>query len=157
MYRYSLLSIKMKEKHIIAYCKTALNFAECSTANRLKVGAICVKDDKIISIGYNGSLSGWDNQCEDESGKTKPDIIHAEANCIAKLAHSGGGAKDSIMFCTHSPCLECAKLIATSGIKTLYYIYLYRSQDGLNFLQRAGINVIHTNLDSLNTFNSSLF
>jgi dCMP deaminase len=137
----------MKEKHIIAYCKTALNFAQCSTATRLKVGAICVKDDKIISIGYNGSLSGWDNCCENEEGKTKPTIIHAEANCIAKLAKVGGGAENSIMFCTHSPCLECAKLIATSGIKSLYYITAYRSTDGIDFLIKAGCNVIKIELN----------
>lgn len=139
----------MKEKHIIAYCKTALNFAECSTATRLKVGAICVKDDKIISIGYNGSLSGWDNCCEDTDGKTKPTIIHAEANCIAKLAQTGGGAQNSTMFCTHSPCLECAKLIATSGIKQLYYITEYRNLDGITFLIKAGCKVIQYNVSNV--------
>jgi dCMP deaminase len=140
----------MKEKHVIAYSKTALNFAECSTAQRLKVGAICVKDDKIISIGYNGTPSGWDNECEEKVGgpdtgsgtlKTKNCVIHAEANCIAKLAKSGGGSEGSIMFCTHSPCIECAKLIATSGIKKVYYITPYRNEDGINFLKDCGVDI----------------
>ena len=134
----------MKEKHVIAYSKTALNFAECSTARRLKVGAICVKDDKIISIGYNGTPSGWSNECEEKVNgtlKTKSFVIHAEANCIAKLAKSGGGANESIMFCTHSPCIECAKLIATSGIQKVYYITPYRSEDGINFLKECGVSV----------------
>ena len=133
----------MKDKHIKAYLKTALIFAECSTAKRLHVGAICVKNDKIISIGYNGTPSGWSNVCEDENGKTLPEVCHAESNCLMKLARTGGEALDSIMFCTHSPCMECSKLIFSAGIKTLFYIEEYRSLDGIAFLKQVGINVIH--------------
>ena len=133
----------MKQKHIIAYLKTAQIFAECSTATRLHVGALCVKHDKIISIGYNGTPSGWSNVCEDEDGKTLPHVVHAEANCLIKLARTGGeSALDSTMFCTHSPCMECSKLIYGAGIKTLYYIHAYRALDGVNFLQSVGVNCI---------------
>lgn len=131
----------MKDKHISAYLQTAQVFAKCSTAKRLQVGAICVKDDKIISIGYNGTPSGWDNECEDEEGKTIPEVIHAEANCITKLARSSGGGLGSVMFCTHSPCIECAKLIYASGIQAIYYIEDYRSSLGIDFLQRVGVHV----------------
>ena len=139
----------MKEKHIIAYLKTAQVFADCSTAQRLHVGAICVKDDKIISIGYNGTPSGWSNLCEDESGRTLPHVIHAEANCIMKLAKTSGQADGSIMFCTHSPCVECAKLIAGSGISKVYYIEAYRSLDGINLLKQMNVDVEQKDLDKL--------
>ena len=133
----------MKQKHILAYLKTAQIFAECSTATRLHVGALCVKHDKIISIGYNGTPSGWSNVCEDEDGKTLPHVVHAEANCLIKLARTGGeSALDSTMFCTHSPCMECSKLIYGAGIKTLYYIHAYRALDGVAFLQSVGVNCI---------------
>ena len=132
----------MKDKHISAFLKTTQIFAECSTAKRLHVGAICVKDDKIISIGYNGTPQGWDNSCEDENGKTLPEVCHAEANCLMKLARHNGGAHNSTMFCTHSPCIECAKLIYGAGISTLYFINEYRSHEGINFLKKAGVTVI---------------
>ena len=132
----------MKTKHIKAYLKTAQIFAECSTAQRLHVGAICVKDDKIVSIGYNGTPPGWDNCCEDANGKTLPEVCHAESNCLMKLARHGGGANGSTMFCTHSPCIECAKLILVAGITTVYYIDEYRSLQGVEFLAKAGVTVI---------------
>jgi dCMP deaminase len=137
----------MKRKHIQAYLKTTLNFAECSTAKRLHVGAICVKDDKIISIGYNGTPQGWDNCCEDAEGKTLPEVCHAESNCLMKLARHNGGAGGAVMFCTHSPCIECAKLIYAAGITTVYYITQYRSLDGVEFLNKAGVQVIHATVE----------
>ncbi len=132
----------MQPKHINAYLQTAHIFAKCSTANRLKVGAICVKDDKIISIGYNGTPSGWSNVCEDENGKTIQEVIHAEANCITKLARTHESGINSTMFCTHSPCIECSKLIYASGITAVYYIHDYRSNAGIEFLQKVGVQVI---------------
>lgn len=124
----------------------AKRFADLSSAKRLHVGAIIVKDDRIISIGYNGMPPGWSNICEDvlEDGttKTKPEVIHAEANAIAKLAKSTESGKDAIMFLTHAPCLDCAKQIFTAGIQTVYYEKDYRSNDGLKFLTDCGVEVI---------------
>ncbi len=141
----------MKEKFIDAYMKTAEVFAELSSARRLHVGAIIVKDDRIISIGYNGMPAGWDNNCEDEipditgdnefTLKTKPEVLHAETNAISKLARSNEAGDNSTMFCTHAPCLDCAKLIYQSGINSVYYRNSYRSQEGLAFLEKAGVKV----------------
>ena len=155
----------LKYKHVEAHMKAAEVYASLSSAKRLKVGAIVVKDDRIISIGYNGTPSGWDNECEvkeyvgeviggsifgydysDAGGSykliTKPEVIHAEANAIAKLASSHESGKDSMMFVTHAPCLECAKLIHTAGIKTVFYKEKYRTDDGIDFLTKCGINVV---------------
>ncbi len=101
----------MKDKFIQMYLDIAHRIAESSTANRLKVGAICVKNDRIISIGYNGTPQGWDNSCEDENGNTKSEVIHAEMNMIAKLAKTEGGGQDSTVFLTHSPCINCSLLL----------------------------------------------
>jgi len=139
----------MKQKHIEAYMKTAEVFAECSTANRLHVGAIIVKDERIISIGYNGTPSGWDNNCEDikinNDGDyvtvTKPEVLHAETNAIAKLAKFDGSGSGSVLFVTHAPCLDCAKLVFQSGISTVYYRNSYRDNAGVDFLNRAGVKV----------------
>lgn len=141
----------MKEKFIDAYMKTAEIFAGLSSARRLHVGAIVVKDDRIISIGYNGMPSGWDNNCEDEipditgdnefTLKTKPEVLHAETNAIAKLAKSGNSSDGAVLFVTHSPCLDCAKLIYQSGINSVYYRNSYRSEDGIHFLEKAGVQV----------------
>lgn len=146
----------MKDKFKHAFIKTAQTFAELSSARRLKVGAIVVKDDRIISIGYNGMPSGWDNNCEDEfvelySGyegaihhtvlKTKPEVLHAETNAIAKLARSNESGEGASLFVTHSPCIECAKLIYQSGIKHVYYEDQYRSNNGLDFLIKSGVCV----------------
>ncbi len=133
--------LEMKHKHKTAFMKTAFNFADCSSAKRLKVGAICVKDDRIISIGYNGTPSGWDNACEDNENRTKDIVIHAESNCISKLAKTAGGGDGSIMFVTHSPCLDCAKLIYQSGIKCVFYANEYRNTMGIEFLEEAGVEV----------------
>ena len=137
----------MKEKHLDAFMDTAYRFAELSEAVRAKVGAIIVKDRRIISIGYNGMPSGWDNTCEDqlEDGtlKTKPQVLHAEANAIAKLAQSPESAKDAVLFCTHMPCMECAKLIHQSGIRTVYYgeQYIAAKGSGEEFLGYSGITL----------------
>jgi len=140
----------MKQKLIDAYMQTAKTFADLSHARRLHVGAIVVKDDRIISIGYNGMPAGWDNDCEDqtyhEDGfhitlKTKPEVLHAETNAIAKLARSNESGFGSDMFITHSPCLDCAKLIYQSGIKRVWYGEAYRNTDGVEFLTKSGIEV----------------
>ena len=140
----------MKQKFRDAYMKTAEVFAELSSARRLHVGAIIVKDDRIISIGYNGMPSGWDNDCEDqiydEDGfhitlKTKPEVLHAETNAIAKLAKSTESGLGATLFVTHAPCLECSKLVYQSGINSVYYRNNYRSQDGIQFLEKAGVSV----------------
>lgn len=135
----------IKDKFVLAYMDVAERFAKLSSAQRLQVGAIVVKDDRIISIGYNGMPSGWNNCCEDvlEDGslKTKSEVLHAEANAIAKLAQSPESAKDAVLFCTHMPCMDCAKLIHQSGIRTVYYKYTYRSDDGIQFLKKCNITV----------------
>ena len=139
----------MKQKFIDAYMDVAERFSKLSTAKRLNVGAIVVKDDRIISIGYNGMPSGWDNDCEDivavdelePTYKTKQQVLHAESNAITKLAKSTESGDKSTMFCTHSPCIECAKLIFQTGIDTLYYRKDYRSTDGIDFLKASGVTV----------------
>ena len=133
----------MKEKFKRAYMKTAQTFAELSSAQRLKVGAIVVKDDRIVSIGYNGMPAGWSNVCEDvaEDGtlKTKPEVLHAESNAIAKLAKSNESGEGASLFVTHSPCLDCAKLIYQAGIKHVIYSNQYREDAGLKFLNQSGV------------------
>ena len=139
----------MKTKLKEAYMKTAETFAELSHARRLHVGAIIVKDDRIISIGYNGMPAGWDNNCEDivqhsddtTSLKTKPEVLHAETNAIAKLARSTESGLNATMFITYSPCLDCAKLIYQSGINAVYYGNAYRNEDGIQFLKASGVKV----------------
>ena len=167
----------MKQKLIRAYMKTAETFAELSHARRLHVGAIIVKDDRIISIGYNGMPAGWDNNCEDidfDKGaggwispeefdalypfqgkfwidgqevdaryglKTKPEVLHAETNAIAKLAKSGESGLGADLFVTHSPCLDCAKLIYQSGIQRVWFGQQYRDSAGVDFLTKSGVTV----------------
>ena len=139
----------MKEKFKLAYMKAAQTFAELSSARRLHVGAIVVKDDRIISIGYNGMPAGWDNNCEDETRyedggvilKTKPEVLHAETNAIAKLAKSNESGLGADIFITHAPCLDCAKLIYQSGIRAVYYSKDYRDHAGINFLSKSGVIV----------------
>jgi dCMP deaminase len=140
----------VKQKFRDAYMKTAEVFAELSSARRLHVGAIIVKDDRIISIGYNGMPSGWDNNCEDElkwpNGEikfltTKHEVLHAETNAIAKLAKSTESGNGATLFVTHSPCLDCAKLVYQSGINSVFYRNSYRTDEGLQFLEKAGVQV----------------
>lgn len=132
----------MKEKFIMAFMDVAERFAQLSHAERAKVGAIIVKDDRIISIGYNGMPSGWDNVCEAD-GKSKPEVLHAETNAIAKLAQSNESGKGASLFCTHLPCMECAKLIYQSGIKDVFYRIEYKAAKGTGkeFLIESGVNV----------------
>ena len=138
--------------------QTARVFAELSHARRLHVGAIVVKEDRIISIGYNGMPAGWDNNCEDEIGhvlddnghiietrlKTKPEVLHAESNAVAKLARSNESGLDAAIFITHAPCLDCAKLIYQAGIKQVWFGAAYRDNDGLNFLKKSGVEINQT-------------
>lgn len=165
----------MKTKLINAYMATAKIFAELSHARRLHVGAIVVKDDRIISIGYNGMPAGWDNNCENivwDPGaggwldpeefdaqypyegwneqaqrnvryglKTKPEVLHAESNAIAKLAKANDSGNGADIFVTHAPCIDCSKLILQSGIRRVYYGVQYRTDDGLTFLKNSGIQV----------------
>lgn len=143
----------MKLKHIRAHMKSAFNYAECSTAVRLQVGCVIVKDDRIISIGYNGMPSGWDNCCEtttlwDKGVQlaspvliTKPEVLHAESNAIAKLARSSESGEGAVAFITHAPCLDCAKLLYQSGIFEVYYSHSYRLTDGIDFLKHCKIKV----------------
>ena len=137
----------MKQKLIDAYMKTAETFAELSHARRLHVGAIVVKDDRIISIGYNGMPAGWDNNCEDTvqhsddtvTLKTKPEVLHAETNAIAKLARSNESGLNGDIFITHAPCLDCAKLIYQSGIRRVWFRTAYRDNSGVDFLKASGL------------------
>lgn len=144
----------MKQKWIDAYMDTAERFAQLSSAKRLKVGAVVVKDHRIISIGYNGTPSGWDNACEDEVYEedgfhvimtTKDEVIHAEANAILKLAKSNEGGDGAVLFCTHAPCVDCAKLIYGSGINKVYYRNQYRDSSGLDFLNKCEVEVEQNN------------
>lgn len=168
----------MKTKYAHAHMKAAHLYASLSTARRLKVGALVVKDDRIISIGYNGMPCGWDNDCEqkewmnsdaggwldpneieaqwpfvatsDTDGsvigryrlKTKPEVLHAETNAVSKLARSTESGLDADLFVTHSPCLDCAKLIYQSGIKRVYYATAYRDNAGIEFLKASDVEVI---------------
>ena len=158
----------MKSKMTQAYMATARIFAELSHARRLHVGAIVVKEDRIISIGYNGMPAGWDNDCEykeymnlsnntgefaswdfdqtDENGtmyrlRTRPEVLHAESNAVSKLARSSESGDGSTMFVTHAPCLDCAKLIYQSGIRRLFYGTDYRDEAGVLFLKQCGVDV----------------
>jgi dCMP deaminase len=119
--------------------------AQLSLARRLNVGAVIVKDDTVISYGYNGMPAGWDNNCEhilqDGTLKTNPEVLHAESNAIAKLAKSNNSGLGADLFVTHSPCLECAKLIYQSGISRVFYSEDYRDDAGLQFLYKSGLIV----------------
>ena len=134
----------MKEKLKLAYMDVARTFSNCSTAKRLKVGAILVKNGNIISFSYNGTPSGFDNDCEDIiNGElvTKSIVLHAEENLLMKIAKSNESSEDSVMFVTHSPCIKCARLIYQAGIKEVYYRNEYRIKDGLIFLEKCGIRI----------------
>lgn len=145
----------MKQKFQQLYMTIAGTVALMSSAKRLQVGAIVVKDDRVISMGYNGMPSGWDNTCEDvvqlldntTTLKTKPEVLHAETNAIAKLARSSESGLDSDLFVTHSPCLDCAKIIYQSGIRRVYYSNSYRDNSGLDFLQKSGVEVVQLNIN----------
>ena len=159
----------MKEKFIKAHMKAAEVYAELSTAKRLQVGCVIVKDNTIIGIGYNGMPSGWDNNCEDveyilkeecrQSDKfmmhngytesahgwsrlhSKKEVLHAETNAIAKVSRSTNSSESASLFVTHAPCLECAKIIHQAAIKEVYYRHNYRTIDGIEFLKKCNIGV----------------
>ena len=129
-------------KFDFAYLKMAQEWAKLSYCERRKVGALIVKDRMIISDGYNGTPSGFDNCCEDQEGKTQWFVLHAEANAILKLAGSTQSAKDATLYLTLSPCKECSKLILQAGIKRVVYIDEYSDNDGIDFLRNHGIEVL---------------
>lgn len=140
----------MKEKFIHAHMKTAEVYADLSSARRLHVGCVIVKNDTIIGIGYNGMPTGWDNNCEEEISwptgeiqflKSKPEVLHAETNAIAKVARSTNSSDGAAMFITHAPCLNCAKLIHQSGIKSVFYKTEYRDTNGVDFLKKCNVEV----------------
>ena len=129
------------------YLSMARIWAENSYCKRRQVGALVVKDKMIISDGYNGTPSGFENICEDESGVTKPYVLHAEANAITKLARSGNNSEGSTLYVTASPCIECAKLIIQAGIRRVVYAEKYRLTDGIDLLTRAGVEVEYKSLE----------
>lgn len=129
------------------YLRMARIWAENSYCQRRKVGALVVKDKMIISDGYNGTPSGFENVCEDSDNVTKPYVLHAEANAITKLARSNNNSDGSTLYITDSPCIECAKLIIQAGIKRVVFAQKYRLVDGLELLQRANIELLHINPD----------
>jgi dCMP deaminase len=160
----------MKEKFINLYMDWAKRVAELSHARRLQVGAVIVKDDTVISYGYNGMPAGWDNECEykdydlsrdfngnyfpysekeypleDQHGryrlKTRPEVLHAESNAVSKLAKNNNSGQGADLFVTHSPCLDCAKLIYQSGIRRVYFGENYRDNSGIKFLEKSGVEV----------------
>ena len=124
------------------YLRMARIWSENSYCERRKVGCLVVKDKMIISDGYNGTPSGFENVCEDENNVTKPYVLHAEANAITKLARSGNSSDGATLYITDSPCIECAKLIIQAGIKRVVYGKKYRLEDGLNLLRRANIELV---------------
>ena len=125
------------------YLEMARIWAKNSYCTRRQVGALVVKNNMIISDGYNGTPSGFENVCEDENGITKPYVLHAEANAITKLARSSNNSEGATIYITASPCIECAKLIIQAGIKRVVYGEKYRLTDGIELLQRAGIEVVY--------------
>ena len=125
------------------YIRMANIWAENSYCQRRQVGALIVKDKMIISDGYNGTPSGFENICEDETNHTKPYVLHAEANAITKIARSSNSSEGATMYVTASPCIECAKLIIQAGIKRVVYSEKYRLEDGIELLKRANIEVIY--------------
>lgn len=163
------MTVDLKPKFINLYMDWAHLTAKLSHARRLQVGAVIVKDDCVISHGYNGMPAGWDNNCEtvettfDEQDthhsndwhydiekkqyyrlKTKPEVIHAESNAIAKLARSSNSGVDADIFVSHAPCIECSKLILQSGIRRVFFRSAYRDNSGIEFLQKSGITVTQT-------------
>ena len=140
---------KEKEKQVKfdkRYLEMARVWAQNSYCKRRQVGALIVKNRMIISDGYNGTPSGFENDCEDESGSTKPYVLHAEANAITKVAQSNNSSEGSTLYITSAPCMECAKLIIQAGIKRVVYCEPYRIEDGIRLLERAGIEMLYLEL-----------
>ena len=137
-----------KQKHLdLRYLRMARIWAENSYCHRRQVGALVVKNKMIISDGYNGTPSGFENVCEDDNNVTKPYVLHAEANAITKLARSSNNSDGATLYVTDAPCIECSKLIIQAGIKRVVYAKQYRLTDGIELLGRANIEVIHLNPD----------
>jgi dCMP deaminase len=130
----------IKNKFKTLYMSIAFETAKVSYAKRLKVGVIAVKDNRILSIGYNGTAPGQPNECELEDGTTSPNVIHAEQNLIYKMARDGQAAKDADIYITHAPCIECAKAIVMSGFKSVCFSHFYRDNSGLDYLSLNGIS-----------------
>ena len=142
----------LASKFANAHMKAAEVYSQLSSARRLQVGCVVVKDNTIIGIGYNGMPSGWNNNCEDEITieedekfikglKTKPEVLHAETNALAKIARSTNSSDGASIFITHAPCLDCAKLVYQSGIKSVYYRNSYKNTDGIDFLNKCNVEV----------------
>lgn len=146
---YSELSHKISKKdfmYYVSYLKMAYIWAENSYSERMKVGALLVKDNSIIADGFNGTPIGFDNKCEDNDGNTLKEVLHAESNLLMKIAKSNNSSKDSILFCTLSPCIDCAKLIIQAEIKTIVFSEIYRITDGLEFLFKyRNIDIVYIN------------
>lgn len=134
---------KKQHRYDVAYLKMAKEWAKLSYCKRKQVGALIVKDKMIISDGYNGTPTGFENVCEDEEGSTKWYVLHAEANAILKVASSTQSCKGATLYITMSPCRECSKLIHQSGIKRLVYLHSYKDNEGLKFLEKAGVTIVH--------------
>ena len=130
------------------YLKMALIWAQNSYCKRRQVGALLVKDKMIISDGYNGTPSGFENNCEDENNKTYPYVLHAEANAITKVAKSNNSSEGATLYVTSSPCLECSKLIIQAGIKRVVFFDSYRLEDGINLLKKANIEVVQVEVEN---------
>jgi dCMP deaminase len=144
-YGIKLSGGNMKPKFQKLYMDWATRVSELSYAKRLQVGAVIVKDDTVISYGYNGMPADWDNNCEitnaDGTLTTRPEVLHAEMNALGKLARNHNSGENAEIFVTHSPCIECAKLILTSGIKRVYFGEHYRDDSGIKFLKDSGVEV----------------
>lgn len=142
------LKIDKKQHDLdIRYLRMASIWSENSYCERRKVGALIVKDKMIISDGFNGTPTGFENICEDENNVSKPYVLHAEANAITKIARSGNNSDGATLYVTDSPCIECSKLIIQAGIKRVLYSREYRLTDGIDLLKRAGIEVIYQPLE----------
>lgn len=137
------MHIDKQKRYDTAYMKMAFEWAKLSHCERKQVGALIVKDRMIISDGYNGTPTGFDNCCEDEEGLTKWMVLHAEANAILKVAASTQSCQDATLYVTLSPCRECSKLILQSGIKRVVYAVTYKDVSGIEFLKQSGVEVLH--------------
>ena len=138
---------KKQKRYDTAYLKMAKEWAKLSHCKRKQVGALIVKDKMIISDGYNGSPTGFDNKCEDENGNTKWHVLHAEANAILKVASSTQGCNNATLYLTLSPCKDCSKLIHQSGIKRVVYANAYKDTTGLDFLKKAEVETLYLPID----------
>ncbi len=137
------MSQKKQQKYDVAYLRMALEWSKLSYCKRKQVGALIVKDKMIISDGYNGTPTGFENICEDEEGYTKWYVLHAEANAISKVASSTQSCHGATLYITMSPCQQCSKLIHQAGIKRLVYLQEYKDNSGVKFLEKAGVSITH--------------